>query len=79
MSKKRRNHSPEFKSKVALVALQGDQTTVELSHQYDINSNLVMKWKKHPLARTRRCELFLVLDVLPDTLVLNRAQTLYSA
>ncbi len=46
MSKKRRNHSPEFKSKVALAALKGDQTTVELSQQYGINSNLVVKWKK---------------------------------
>ena len=26
MSKRRRNHSPEFKSKVALAAIKGDQT-----------------------------------------------------
>jgi len=29
MSKKRRNHSPEFKSKVAIVAVKGDQTLYE--------------------------------------------------
>jgi hypothetical protein len=40
MSKKRRNHSPEFKSKVALAAIKGDQTLSELSRQYGINSNL---------------------------------------
>ena len=46
MSRKRRNHSPEFKSKVALAAIKGDQTLSELSRQYGINSNLIVKWKK---------------------------------
>ena len=46
MSKKRRNHSPEFKSKVALAAVKGDQTLSELSRQYGINSNLIVKWEK---------------------------------
>ena len=46
MSKKRRNHSPEFKSKVALAAIKGDKTLTELSQQYGINSNLIVKWKK---------------------------------
>ena len=46
MSKKRRNHSPEFKSKVALAAIKGDQTLSELSRQYGITSNLIVKWKK---------------------------------
>lgn len=46
MSKKRRNHSPEFKSKVALGAIKGDKTLIELAQQYGINSNLIVKWKK---------------------------------
>ena len=46
MSKKRRNHSPVFKSKVALAAIKGDKTLSELSQQYGINSNLIVKWKK---------------------------------
>ncbi len=46
MSRKRRNHSPEFKSKVALAALKGGQTLSELSQRYGINSNLIVKWKK---------------------------------
>lgn len=46
MSKKRRNHSPEFKSKVAIAALKGDKTLAELSKQFAINSNLIVKWKK---------------------------------
>ncbi|MBX3641394.1 MAG: transposase [Nitrosomonas sp.] len=46
ISKKRRNYSPEFKSKVALAAIKGDQLLTELSQQYGINSNLIVKWKK---------------------------------
>ncbi|SFK19004.1 hypothetical protein SAMN05216302_1001297 [Nitrosomonas aestuarii] len=43
--KKRKNHSPNFKLKVALAAIKGDLTLTELSQQYDINSNLIVKWK----------------------------------
>jgi transposase-like protein len=46
MSKKRRNHSPEFKSKVALAAIKGDETLSELARRYNINANLIVKWKK---------------------------------
>ena len=46
MSRKRRNHSPDFKSKVALAAIKGDQTMPELSLQFEINSNLIVRWKK---------------------------------
>ena len=46
MSKKRRNHSPEFKSKVALSAIKADKTLTELSQQYGITSNPILKWKK---------------------------------
>ncbi|SFJ56045.1 hypothetical protein SAMN03080618_03314 [Aquamicrobium aerolatum DSM 21857] len=31
----RRNHSPAFKAKVALAAIRGEQTLVELSQQYE--------------------------------------------
>lgn len=46
MSRKRRNHSPEFKSKVAVAAIKGDLTLSELSQRHGINSNLIVKWKK---------------------------------
>ncbi|MDR4513499.1 hypothetical protein [Nitrosomonas sp.] len=37
---------PEFKSKVVLAAVKGDKTLTELSQQYGINSNLIVKWKR---------------------------------
>jgi transposase len=46
MSRKRRNHSPDFKSKVAIAAIKGDQTLSELAGRYNINANLIVKWKK---------------------------------
>ena len=49
MSRRRRNHSPEFKAKVALSAIKGDETLSELSRRYEINSNLIVKWKKQLL------------------------------
>ena len=54
MSKKRRNHSPEYKSKVALAAIKGDKTLTELSQQYGINSNLIVKWKKQLIENSRK-------------------------
>ncbi len=46
MSKKRRNHSPEFKAKVALAAAKGDKTLSELAKQFDLHPNQITNWKK---------------------------------
>ena len=50
MSKRpRRNHAPAFKAKVALDALKGEQTLVELSQRYQIHPNQITDWKKQLL------------------------------
>jgi transposase-like protein len=46
MSRKRRTHSPDFKAKVALAAIKGDETLSELARRYQVNANLIVKWKK---------------------------------
>ena len=47
MSKRpRRNHAPAFKAKVALEALKGEQTMVELAERYQIHPNQITEWKK---------------------------------
>ncbi len=43
---KRRNFSAAFKSKVALEALAGDQTLVELAGRHKVPPNLITKWKR---------------------------------
>ena len=45
MRRKRRNHSPAFKTKVALAALQGEKTLAELSSQYDVHVNQIQTWR----------------------------------
>jgi len=41
----RRNHSPAFKAKVALAAIRGERTLVELSQQFDVHANQIKQWK----------------------------------
>lgn len=53
MSKRpRRNHAPAFKAKVALDALKGDQTIVELAERYQVHPNQITGWKKQLLEHT---------------------------
>lgn len=41
----RRNRSPAFKSKVALAAIKGDKTMLELAQQFDVHPNQITQWK----------------------------------
>lgn len=47
----RRNHSATFKAKVALAAIKGEQTLVELSERFQIHPNQITEWKKQLLER----------------------------
>lgn len=42
----RRNHSPDFKAKVALAALKGDRTIAQLSDQYGVHVSQIIAWKE---------------------------------
>lgn len=46
-----RNHSSAFKAKVALAAIKGDKTLVELSEQFDVHANQITQWKNQLLER----------------------------
>jgi transposase-like protein len=41
----RKYHTGSFKAQVALEALRNDSTLAELSKKYDVNPNLITKWK----------------------------------
>ena len=41
----RRNHLPQFKAKVAVAALKGEETIVELAQRFDIHPNQITQWK----------------------------------
>ncbi len=52
MSKRpRRNHGAVFKAKVALEAIKGEQTLVELSERFQVHPNQIAEWKKQLLER----------------------------
>jgi transposase-like protein len=49
MKNKRRNHSGQFRAKVALAAAKADKTIAELASQYEVHPNQITKWKKQLL------------------------------
>ena len=49
MTTQRRQHSAEFKAKVALEALKGQRTINETAACYQVHPVQVQQWKKHLL------------------------------
>ncbi len=47
----RRNHSGTFKAKVALAALRGDKTLIEIAQHYEAHPNQVTDWNRQLLER----------------------------
>ena len=43
---KRKQHAPEFKAKVALEALKGEQTAAELASRFGVHPTLIHQWKR---------------------------------
>lgn len=51
MKRPRRNHGAAFKAKVALEAIKGNQTIVELAERFQVHPNQITEWKKQLLER----------------------------
>lgn len=52
MSKRsRRNHLPAFKAKVALEAIKGEQTVIQLAERFSVHPTQVTQWKTQLLER----------------------------
>ena len=47
MGQTRKNHSKEFKAKVALEALKGVHSLSELATRYKIHPTQIAQWKRH--------------------------------
>lgn len=49
MTKTRKRYSSEFKAKVALEAIKDQKTLTELSNQFQLHPNQIIRWKKQLL------------------------------
>jgi transposase len=49
MGKKRKKHSPVFKAKVALAAIQNDETAAQLASRFGVHPTMVSTWKRQLL------------------------------
>jgi transposase-like protein len=49
MKRSRKRHSPEFKAKVALAVLRGQETAAEIARKHKVHVTMVHKWKKELL------------------------------
>lgn len=45
----RRNHSPAFKAKVAVAAIEGEKTLIELAQDFDVHPNQITQWRNQLL------------------------------
>ena len=48
---KRKQHAPEFKAKVALEALKGEETAAELASRFGVHPTMIHQWKRALPAR----------------------------
>ena len=51
MGVKRKQHSAEFKARVAMAALSGEKTLAELSAEFGVHPTMISNWKQELVKR----------------------------
>ena len=52
----RRNHSNDFKAKVALAAIKAEKTLAELSSEFDVHQNQIIDWKNQLISASSQAD-----------------------
>ena len=50
MKKNRKQYSPDFKAKVAMEAIKGQETIAELAIRFEVHPTQITKWKRELVA-----------------------------
>ena len=50
MKQNRRKHSPDFKTRVAMEAIKGQETIAELAIRFEVHPTQITKWKRELVA-----------------------------
>jgi transposase len=50
---KRKQHSAEFKARVAMAALSGEKTLADLSAEFGVHPTMISTWKQELMKRVR--------------------------
>jgi len=59
MPQQRKTYSAEFKSKVAIAAIKGQQTVNEIASFYQVHPSQALTWKKQAPGINTRCFFFI--------------------
>ena len=74
--KKRKNHSADFKARVALEAIRDEKTLAELSKQFGVHVNIISNWKR--AAIDNMATAFTKRGVEPDKVTVAEVEKLHS-
>ena len=74
--KKRKNHSPEFKARVALGAIREEMTLAELSKKYGVHANQISTWKRAAIENMSSA--FMRRGAAPEQVSAAEVETLHS-
>ena len=77
MGVKRKQHSADFKARVAMAALSGEKTLAELSSEFGVHPTMISTWKQELTKRAN--ELFARGNKAPGSRMRRRSSTICTA